>query len=84
MRMLGDAPVVAGEIGAGGLAARVAPVIGASGKAVVYGHGVFTVGRNGFEEAFRAMAEVENLCRGEYFRRIDERLASGPRQSKSE
>lgn len=82
VRVLGDTPVVAGEIGAGGLAARVAAVIGASGKAVVYGHGVFTVGRNGFEEAFRAMAEVENYCRGEFFRRLGMRPAGG--QSKSE
>jgi len=82
VRMLGGAPVVAGEIGAGGLAARVASVIGDSGKAVVYGHGVFTVGRNGFEEAFRAMAEAENLCRDEYFRRVGKH--PGPDQSKSE
>lgn len=84
VRMMGGAPVVAGEIGAGGLAARVAPVIGASGRAVVYGHGVFTTGRAGFGEAFRAMAEVESLCREEYFRRLDARAAPPPLQSKSE
>lgn len=71
VRLLGDAPVVAGEIGAGGLAKRVPPVIGGPGKAVVYGHGVFTIGRTGFEEAFRAMVDVENWCRAEYFRRLD-------------
>ena len=76
VRMLGDTPVVGGEIGAGGLAESVARVIGASGKAIVSGHGVFAVGREGFEEAFRAMAEVESRCREEYFRRLD--------QSKSE
>ena len=32
VRMLGDTPVVAGEIGAGGLAVRVPPVIGGPGK----------------------------------------------------
>ena len=68
VRFLGDTPVVAGEIGAGGLAKRVPPVIGGPGKAVVYGHGVFTIGRKGFEEAFRALVEVENWCRDEYFR----------------
>ncbi|WP_243372345.1 class II aldolase/adducin family protein [Geotalea sp. SG265] len=67
VRFLGDTPVVAGEIGAGGLAKRVPPVIGAPGKAIVYGHGVFTIGRN-FGEAFRAMVQVENWCRDEYFR----------------
>ncbi|RJP25825.1 MAG: aldolase [Deltaproteobacteria bacterium] len=82
VRMLGDTPVVAGEIGAGGLAARVPPVIGAPGKAIVYGHGVFTVGRDGFEEAFRSMVAVETRCREEYFRRLDARRGTG--QSKSE
>jgi len=83
VRMLGDTPVVAGEIGAGGLALRVPPVIGIPGKAIVYGHGVFTIGRDGFEEAFRSMVDVENRCRDEYFRRL-----GGPMkrraQSKSE
>ena len=81
VRMLGDIPVVAGEIGAGGLAVRVPPVIGAPGKAIVYGHGVFTTGKDGFEEAFRSMVDVENRCREEYFRRFD---ARAERQSKSE
>jgi len=82
VRMLGDTPVVAGEIGAGGLAASVRRVIGGPGKAVVYGHGVFTVGREGFEEAFRAMAGVEAMCREEYFRRLDARRRAGQDQSK--
>ena len=75
VRYLGGAPVVAGEIGAGGLAKRVPPVIGEAGRAIVYGHGVFTVGREGFAEAFRAMVEVENWCRSEYRRRLAARLA---------
>jgi ribulose-5-phosphate 4-epimerase/fuculose-1-phosphate aldolase len=77
VRYLGDAPVVAGEIGAGGLAKRVPPVIAGSGRAIVYGHGVFTIGKDGFEEAFRAMVDVENFCRGEYFRRLDGRRHNG-------
>ncbi len=70
VRFIGDAPVVAGEIGAGGIAKRVPPVIAGPGKAIVYGHGVFTTGRAGFGEAFGAMVDVENLCREEYFRRL--------------
>ena len=70
VRDLGGAPVVAGEIGAGGLAKRVPPVIAGPGRAIVYGHGVFTIGRTGFGEAFSAMVEVENWCRQEYFRRL--------------
>jgi ribulose-5-phosphate 4-epimerase/fuculose-1-phosphate aldolase len=74
VRLLGDTPVVAGEIGAGGLAGRVPPVIAAPRKAVVYGHGVFTVGRTDFAEAFQAMVAVENWCRQEYFRRLTAKL----------
>ncbi len=70
VRLLGDTPVVAGEIGAGGLARRVPPVIASPRKAVVYGHGVFTLGRTDFAEAFQAMVAVENWCRQEYFRRL--------------
>lgn len=70
VRLLGGTPVVAGEIGAGGLAKRVPPVIAALGKALVYGHGIFTTGRTDFAEAFHAMVDVENWCRGEYFRRL--------------
>jgi ribulose-5-phosphate 4-epimerase/fuculose-1-phosphate aldolase len=71
VRLLGDTPVVAGEPGAGGLAVRVPPAIASPGKAVVYGHGVFTLGRTDFAEAFRSMIAVENWCRREYFRRFD-------------
>lgn len=73
VRFLGGTPVVAGEIGAGGLAKRVPPVIAKTGRAIVYGHGVFTTGRKGFAEAFKAMLEVENWCRGEYRRLLDEK-----------
>ncbi len=71
VRYLGDTPVVAGEIGAGGLAKKVPPVIAGPGKAIVYGHGVFTTGGEGFQEPLLRMIEVENWCRDEYFRRLD-------------
>ena len=75
VRMLGDAPVVAGEIGAGGIAKNVPPVIGGPGRAIVYGHGVFTIGMNDFKEAFQALVDVENWCRSEYFLRFDARFS---------
>lgn len=77
VRYLGGAPVVAGEIGAGGLARRVPPVIGADGRAIVYGHGVFAIGTSGFEAPFRALVETEQWCRSEYFRRFDAGLPFG-------
>jgi len=73
VRFLGGTPVVAGEIGAGGIAKNVPPVIAEPGRAIVYGHGVFTLGRDDFQEAFQALVDVENWCREEYFRRFDER-----------
>jgi ribulose-5-phosphate 4-epimerase/fuculose-1-phosphate aldolase len=72
VRILGGTPVVAGEIGAGGLAKRVPPVIGEPGRAMVYGHGVFTIGDD-FGEAFRVLVAVENWCREEYFRQLRQR-----------
>jgi ribulose-5-phosphate 4-epimerase/fuculose-1-phosphate aldolase len=71
VRLLGGTPVVAGEIGAGGIAKNVPPVIGASGRAIVYGHGVFAIGQTRFQEAFQALVDVENWCREEYFRKFD-------------
>jgi ribulose-5-phosphate 4-epimerase/fuculose-1-phosphate aldolase len=73
VRIMGGTPVVAGEIGAGGIAKNVPPVIGDPGRAIVYGHGVFAIGRTDFREAFTALVDVENWCRAEYFRRLDER-----------
>lgn len=78
VRLLGGTPVVAGEIGAGGIARNVPPVIGAPGRAIVYGHGVFAIGRTDFREAFQALVDVENWCREEYFRRFEERWATPP------
>ena len=73
VRFLGETPVVAGEIGAGGLAKNLPPVIGRSGRAIVYGHGVFSIGMTDFRDAFQGLVDVENWCREEYFRRFDEK-----------
>jgi ribulose-5-phosphate 4-epimerase/fuculose-1-phosphate aldolase len=77
LRFLDATPVVAGEIGAGGIAKNVPPVIGLAGRAIVYGHGVFSIGMTDFREAFQALVDVENWCRYEYFRLFDERYKPG-------
>ena len=69
IRFLGKVPVVAGEVGAGGIAKNVPPVIG-KGVAVVYGHGVFATGVEDFRQPLAAMIELENWCRLEYLRRL--------------
>ena len=71
VRFLGETPVIAGEIGAGGIARNLPPVIGNTGSAIVYGHGVFSIGMSDFREAFQGLVDVENWCRKEYFRLFD-------------
>lgn len=73
IRFLGDTPVVAGEIGAGGIAKNVPPVIGKNGSAIVYGHGVFGIGMTDFREPFQRLVDIENWCRAEYFRLFDKK-----------
>jgi len=63
-------PIVAGEVGAGGLADKVVPVMANNGAAIVYGHGVFTTGRSDFAEAFMRLQQIEQACRDDYFRRV--------------
>ncbi len=70
-------PIVSGELGAGGIARTVPPAISGTGACIVYGHGVFTAGERGFGEAFRRMVEVENRCRQEFLRLLDERTGAG-------
>ena len=68
IRSCRDIPIVPGEIGAGGLAEKVSPVIKQTGKVIVFGHGVFTFGRD-FREAFDALLQTEEACMQEYFHR---------------
>ncbi len=61
-------PIVPGELGAGGLAKTVPQAMRESGICIVYGHGVFSAGRQDFSEAFQKMVDLESRCREEYFR----------------
>lgn len=69
-------PIVSGELGAGGIAKTVPPAIQETGACIVYGHGVFTAGTRDFGDAFQRMVDVENRCRKEYLRLVDERTGS--------
>jgi len=70
VRQIGDIPIVAGEVGAGGLAQRIAPVIGKQGKVIVFGHGAFAIGHEGFNDSLESLIKTEQWCRLEYFRRL--------------
>jgi ribulose-5-phosphate 4-epimerase/fuculose-1-phosphate aldolase len=65
------APIVTGEIGAGGIAKTVPPAVTESGVCIVYGHGVFSAGEKDFKDAFLNMVKLENRCREEYFELVN-------------
>ncbi|MDW7772966.1 MAG: class II aldolase/adducin family protein [Desulfobulbaceae bacterium] len=71
-RFINDIPVVPGEVGTGptGLCNTLPPAIRDRRGAIVWGHGLFTVGKTDFNEAFRNLLEIENMCRTEYLHRI--------------
>jgi len=71
-RFLGDVPIVPGEVGTGptGLCHTLPPAMKGRRGVIVYGHGLFTVGRTDFNEAFGHLLDVERFCRAEYFRRV--------------
>lgn len=71
-RFVADIPVVPGEVGTGprGLSNTLPPAVRGRRGAIVYGHGVFTVGKDDFREAFTNLAAIEDLCRKSYMQII--------------
>ena len=71
-RFLGDVPVVPGEVGSGpfGLCNTLPPALRGRRGAVVYGHGLFCLGDTDFNDPFRHLLDVENLCRNMYLERV--------------
>ena len=72
-RRIAGFAVVTGEAGGGpyGLGRTVPPAVRETGAAIVYGHGVFTAGRDDFRDAFRLLKELETTCRRLFFRMIE-------------
>jgi len=68
-RQAAGVPIVSGEVGTGpyGLCHTVPPALAEHRGAIVYGHGVFTVGKTDFNDAFASLLDIENACRKEYF-----------------
>jgi ribulose-5-phosphate 4-epimerase/fuculose-1-phosphate aldolase len=71
-RFIGSTPIVPGEVGTGptGLCNTLPPALEKTNNAIVYGHGLFTVGKEHFADAFETMLKVETLCRKTYFEKI--------------
>ncbi len=71
-RCVGDVPIVPGEVGAGprGLVHTMPPALVGRRGVIVLGHGVFTAGREDFNEALAALCAIEGLCRERYFQAV--------------
>ena len=71
-RFVGTTPIVPGEVGTGplGLCHTLPLALTQANAAIVYGHGLFTIGKNNFSEAFQTMLEIENLCYSTYFKKV--------------
>ncbi len=71
-RSVCDIPIVSGEVGSGphSLCNTVPESIIGYPGVIVYGHGLFTVGKTDFNQPFKNLVQIENNCRTEYFDRI--------------
>ena len=73
-RTINDIPIVPGEVGTGptGLSNTLPPAIKGHRGAIVWGHGLFTVASSDdFNEPFKHLLDIENMCRKEYFARVE-------------
>jgi ribulose-5-phosphate 4-epimerase/fuculose-1-phosphate aldolase len=66
-------PIVSGDVGGGpqGLCHTVPKAIQDKSCVIVYGHGVFTTDPTDFNGALKRLIDIENQCRIEYFKRVD-------------
>lgn len=71
-RFVGDIPIVPGEVGVGptGLCNTLPPAMRDRRGVLVWGHGLFAVGREDFNEPFATLLSVENDCRARYLERM--------------
>ena len=63
-RRVGGVPILPGESGTGphGIATTLPAPLAREKAAVIYGHGVFTVGEHDFTDAFQRLVDVEKAC----------------------
>ena len=72
-RRIGGIPIIPGEVGTGptGLATTLPPAIKGNPGAIVFGHGVFTVGNDDFNTPFERLVAIERRCKNEFLRRCE-------------
>jgi ribulose-5-phosphate 4-epimerase/fuculose-1-phosphate aldolase len=70
-RMVNDIPIIPGEVGTGptGISNTLPKAITERG-AIVYGHGLFTLGAEDFTDAFRSLIDIEKDCFNKYIELI--------------
>ncbi len=73
-RTLNQVPIVPGEVGTGptGLCNTLPKAFGDLNHVIVYGHGVFTLGKNDFSQAFDTLVEVETNARITYLKKVQQ------------
>ncbi len=78
-RTLNQVPIVPGEVGTGptGLCNTLPKAFGDLNNVlaygvIVYGHGVFTLGKNDFSQAFDTLVEVETNARITYLKKVQQ------------
>ncbi len=67
--VIGKIPVVSTENGSG-LEYSVPEMIRRNGNVIAQGHGIFCSGNDDLDQSLNRMAEIENYCREEYFKRL--------------
>ena len=69
IRHIGDIPIVCGEVGTGvyGLCNTLPKAIKGKKAVIVYGHGVFAAVDDDFNNSFKAMIDIEQMCKDKYF-----------------
>ena len=72
-RSVNRIPVVPGEVGTGltGLCHTLPPAFEKAPGVIVYGHGLFTIGKNDFREAFAILMDVETRCQKTYMDKVN-------------
>lgn len=68
-RFVGRVPIVPGESGTGphSIAVTLPALLAYHKAAIIYGHGVFTMGKHDFVDAFERLLNVEQACFDAYF-----------------
>ncbi len=71
-RFIQDVAVVPGEVGCGvtGLCNTLVPAMRGNRGVIVYGHGLFTVGKVDFRDAFCNLVDIEKMCFDEFLGKV--------------